>query len=369
LGVNRIPVFECRTQYANLKSDILGAMEAVMASGNLILGPEVRSFEEEFSEFLGSEGDAVGVASGTEALMVALIALGIGRGDEVITVANTAVPTVSAIRSVGAMPVFCDADPRTCLMDLSRLPQLVTSRTRAVIPVHLYGNIVDVLKMRSILGDRPIRIVEDCAQAHGASLNGRQAGTLGDVGAFSFYPTKNLGACGDAGLCYSRDRDLVREMRRIRTYGFGVGHYAEREGVNSRLDELQAAILRVKLRHLREFVQRRRDLASMYYRNLPSAVEPVPPGTGVEHAYHLFVVRVRGRERLREALEKFGIGTAVHYPTPIHLMRGYSFLGIPAGSLPETEKAANEVLSLPLYPELPPEAVGRVCQEIGRLVN
>jgi aminotransferase EvaB len=363
--MSRISMFDYIRQYEGLRKEVLVAIERVLSSGQLILGPEVHQFEEEFAEFLGGNGGCVGVNSGTDALMVALMALGIGPGHEVITVSNTAVPTVSAIRSVGATPVFCDVDPRTCLMDLEEMPCSITAKTRAVVPVHLFGNAVDVLRIQEIIGDRDIKIIEDCAQAHGAMLQGRMAGTMGHVGAFSFYPTKNLGAYGDAGLCHSGDPVLVKEMRRVRMYGFESGYYSEREGMNSRLDELQAAILRVKLKHLPEYLKRRRALAERYENNLKEKVELVVPGDGVHHAYHLFVVKVPDRDRVRQELSRRGVNTGIHYSCPIHLMRGYGFLGYREGSLPRTEALAKTILSLPMYPELPEAWVDKVCIEVN----
>ncbi|MBM3991524.1 MAG: DegT/DnrJ/EryC1/StrS family aminotransferase [Planctomycetes bacterium] len=356
-----VKMFDYREQHARLRAELDAAIARVLASGRLILGPEVEAFERAFSDWLGLGPSAVGVNSGTDALIIALRALGIGEGDEVVTVANTAVPTVSAIRALGAVPRFCDIEPRTGLMDLARLPRLLGPNVKAVVPVHLYGNMVDVERLRALLDGRPISIVEDCAQSHGARMRGRLAGTLGDAAAFSFYPTKNLGAYGDAGACVSADAELVLRMRSIRMYGFEGQYYAEREGINSRLDPLQAAILGVKLRYVDEFVERRRALAARYDANLCSAARRVVSGVDVAHAYHLYVVRVADRERVRAALHASGVETAIHYPFPIHLMRGYARLGYAPGSLQHTEAAAAEVLSLPLYPELRESDVDRVC--------
>ncbi len=367
--MNRIRLFDYLSQYEQLKHEILDAVERVLGSGQLILGPEVAQFEYEFAEFLGVGGECVGVGSGTDALIVALRALGVGNGDEVITVSNTAVPTVSAIRTVGAMPVFCDVNEKTCLMDLEQLPSLTTSRTRVVIPVHLYGNVVDVRHIREIIGHRRIYVVEDCAQAHGATLQGRVAGTLGDISAFSFYPTKNLGAYGDGGICWSADPRLTKQMRMIRMYGFDGKYLSEREGINSRLDELQAAILRIKLRYLTNYLKRRQCLAEIYEKNLPNRVNRIMPDQDVKHAYHLFVVKVANRDRVREELNQRGIDTGIHYPYPIHLMRGYAFLGYREGSLPRTEKLAQSILSLPMYPELSDKSVQKVCAELGDILN
>jgi dTDP-4-amino-4,6-dideoxygalactose transaminase len=365
--MTRIRMFDYLEQYETLKEEIHAAITRVLHSGRVILGAEVQQFEEEYAAFLGDIGACVGVNSGTDALIVALMALGIEDDDEVITVANTAVPTVSAIRSVGATPVFCDVDPRTCLMDLAALPLLITNKTRAILPVHLFGNVVDVPSIRTIIGTRNIKILEDCAQSHGALLHHQMSGTLGDIAAFSFYPTKNLGAYGDAGLCYSRDPALVNEMRMIRMYGFRDAYYAEREGINSRLDELQAAILRVKLKYLPRYIEQRRALAEYYCRQLPASISPILPGNGVHHSYHLFVANVPNRARVRQELTRRGIDTGIHYPYPIHLMQGYSFLGYNVGSLPHTEALAEMLISLRLYPELPFESVGRVCAALHEI--
>ncbi len=363
--MNRVVMFDYLEQYEGLREEVQDAVTRVLESGRLILGSEVSRFEEEFAQFLHHDGFGVGVASGTDAVVVALLALGIGSGDEVVTVANTAVPTVSAIRVVGATPVFCDVDPHTALMDLEHLDSAITERTRAVVPVHLFGNVVDIPRIRDVIGARDVRIVEDCAQAHGGRLGERAVGTMGDVGAFSFYPTKNLGAYGDAGLCYSGESHMAEEMRRVRMYGFQDGPSAMREGINSRLDELQAAVLRVKLRRLPEYVAARRKLAGRYHDGLHAAVELVAAADRADHAYHLFVVKVPERDRVRETLAAKGVDTGVHYPHPIHLMPAYRFLGYREGSLPHTEALCASVLSLPLYPELSEESVDRVCHELN----
>jgi aminotransferase EvaB len=362
-------MFDYLQQYELLRTDVLAAIQRVLSSGQLILGPEVAAFEESFARFLGTDGGSVGVNSGTDAIAIALRALRVGPRDEVVTVANTAVPTVSAIRATGATPVFCDVDPRTCLMDLSKLGDCITGRTKAIVPVHLFGNVVDVPRVLEIIGDRDIAILEDCAQAHGARLHGRIAGTLGTVAAFSFYPTKNLGAYGDGGLCFSRDRELVRRMRSIRMYGFEESNCSEREGVNSRLDELQAAILSVKLAHLEVWVRSRRRLASRYDERLAPGIERVEPGEGVEHAYHLYVVKIEDRDAVRQKLAAEGIATGIHYRDPIHRMPAYGFLKYDQGDLPQTEALAQRILSLPMYPELSEESVDRVCEALSGAVG
>lgn len=364
-----IPMFDYLKQYRSLRTEVLSGMEAVIESGRLILGEQGQRFERAFADYLGGGVTAVGVNSGTDALVVILLALGVGPGDEVVTVANTAVPTVSAIRMVGATPVFCDVDPLTALIDLDSLPPLLSVRTRAVIAVHLFGNMVNIPRLREQVSGRSIAVIEDCAQCHGATLDGAQAGTLGHAAAFSFYPTKNLGAYGDAGLAASRDAALIQDMKRIRMYGFEENYHAEREGINTRMDEMQAMVLNVKLPHLAAAVERRREIAARYNASLSSRITRVAAASGVRHAHHLYVVRVADRDRIRAALAAEGVASGIHYPHPIHLMRGYHFLGYQAGSLPQTERLAREVLSLPMYPELADADVDRVVAALNRAVG
>ncbi|MDI3509813.1 MAG: hypothetical protein PWQ61_578 [Betaproteobacteria bacterium] len=364
-----VPVFDYGEQYRSIATEIGDAMTQVLTSGQLVLGPQVARFEKSFASYLGEGVSCAGVNSGTDALVVLLMAMGIGPGHEVITVSNTAVPTVSAIRLAGATPVFCDVDPRTALMDLGQLEQHITPSTRAVIAVHLFGNMVDIPALRRLLGDRSIRIIEDCAQSHGARLNGQMAGTLGDASAFSFYPTKNLGAYGDGGLCASHDEKLIAECKKVRMYGFEQTYCSVREGLNSRLDELQAAVLNVKLPHLADWVKRRREIATWYDESLPGQLQRMVPNQGVDHAYHLYVVRSSQRDRLRAALSSMGVGTGIHYPHPIHRMPGYEWMGMGEGSLPVTEMLAREVLSLPMYPELGRERAQLVIDAVNRAVS
>ena len=365
-----VPMFDYRAQLRPLRDEMLAAITRVLDSGTLILGPEVERFERAFAASQGG-GHGVGVNSGTDALVCAFLALGVQPGDEIVTVPNTAVPTVSAIRAVGAMPVFVDVDPTTALMDLDRLPAAVSARTKVVVPVHLYGNMVDVERLRQVLDGCGSRasIVEDCAQAQGASLRGRLAGTIGDIGAFSFYPTKNLGAYGDGGACLTRDPALAERLRSHRMYGFAGAYYAERDGINSRLDPIQAAILGVKLPHLPAWVERRRALAALYDRSLPPHVPRVVAAADVAHGYHLYVVRVQDRDRVRDELRARGVTTGVHYPHAIHRMRAYAELPCAAQSLPHSEALAREVLSLPLWPELGEDAVQRVAAAVAAVVR
>jgi dTDP-3-amino-2,3,6-trideoxy-4-keto-D-glucose/dTDP-3-amino-3,4,6-trideoxy-alpha-D-glucose/dTDP-2,6-dideoxy-D-kanosamine transaminase len=358
----RIPRFDYREQYRQMRGEILAAVDQVLDSGSLILGPHVRQFEAAMCGYLGGAGQAVGVGSGTDALAIALRALGIGPGDQVITVANTAVATISAIRMTGAIPVFCDIDPQTLLMSPADAERRISPRTKAILPVHLFGNAVDMKAISRLAAGYGLHVVEDCAQSCGAVVDGRPTGTWGDVGCFSFYPTKNLAAYGDGGLCHTRRPELAESMRQIRFYGCDPDQYAYREGINSRLDEIHAAILEVKLRHLPEFLRKRRDVAEWYRQNLSPKFSIPQIRPGVEHAWHLFVVETEKRPQVIAGLKAAGIGFGIHYPVPIHLMHAYRFLEYREGSLPQTEAAAGRVLSLPCYPELTESNVKEICK-------
>jgi len=360
-----IPAFDYRAQLGDLREEVLAAITRVLDSGTLILGPEVSAFEQNFSRFLAVAGEAVGVGNGTDAIAIALRALGVEPGDEVITVANTAIPTVSAIRMVGARPVFCDVDADTLLMDLEQLTERITPRTRAIVPVHLYGNAVDMTRLRQLAAERGLAVVEDCAQACGTTSRGQMVGTYGDVGCFSFYPTKNLGAYGDGGLCFTRRPDLAQAIRQIRAYGCHDRYVAVREGVNSRLDEVQAAVLNVKLRYLPKWLAERRRIAEIYHAQLDPAIKRPRPGEAALHSYHLFVIECQRRDEVARALSNEKIGYGMHYPTPIHLMPAYAQPGFARGSLPRTERAASRVISLPCYPELTEEAISRVSTVVN----
>jgi aminotransferase EvaB len=359
-----IPFFDYRPLQARLRPELDEAIARVLDSGQLILGDEVRGFETEFAAYVGC-AHGVGVNSGTDALLLSLRALGIGSGDEVITVANAGVPPVAAIRAVGASPTFVDVRRDSLLLDPELLEGARTDRTRAVIAVHLYGNPVDLHPTLDFTERHGLALIEDCAQAHGAVYHGRHVGGFGRVGCFSFYPTKNLGAYGDGGLCVTDDPVLAEAIRRQRMYGFAAEAHARVEGLNSRLDELQAALLRVKLRHLPAIVAERRALAKRYREALDGSGFAHPlGGVDVEHAYHLFVVRNSPRERWVRSLGEADIGHGVHYPEPVHTMEAYRFLGYAKGSLPESESACANVLSLPLFPGLDPSAVDRVADAL-----
>jgi dTDP-3-amino-2,3,6-trideoxy-4-keto-D-glucose/dTDP-3-amino-3,4,6-trideoxy-alpha-D-glucose/dTDP-2,6-dideoxy-D-kanosamine transaminase len=359
----QIRMFDYRRELAHIRGEVLSAVEKVLDSGALILGPEVEAFEQEMAESLGG-GHAVGVASGTDALIVALLSRGVRAGDEVITVANTAVATANAIQRVGAVPVFCDIDPRTGLMDIGKVSALLSARTRAVIPVHLYGNAVDVPALLAQPGVSELFVLEDCAQAQAATLRGQRIGSFGHAAAFSFYPTKNLGAYGDGGLCFTHELALRDVMRQVRRYGFSQRDFAGGPGVNSRLDELHAAILRVKLRGLESSVAKRRQLAAIYDRELPAHIERFQTTPACEHARHLYVVSVADRDGVAVRLAEAGIETGVHYRFPLHQMPGFSQARVPAGGLPHTERHCSRALSVPLHPSLTEADVLSVCKAL-----
>ena len=359
-----ISLVDLKAAYRRLQTEIDAATARVMSSGWYILGPEVAAFESEFAAYLGVE-QAVGVASGTDAVLLALRALGIGPGDEVITVAHTAVATVAAIELAGATPRLVDIDAATYTLDPAQLAAAITPRTRAVVPVHLYGAPADMDAVLAVAHAHGLLIVEDCAQAHGARYRGRMVGALGDAAAFSFYPTKNLGALGDGGAVATNRPEVAERLRLLRQYGWRERYVSDVTGTNSRLDELQAAILRVRLRHLDEENEARRRLAARYDAALAGLPITLPTARADDRAvYHLYVIRTAARDALVAHLRARGIGTGVHYPVPVHRQPAYAHLGCGPGSLPATEAAAAEVLSLPMYPDLLPTAVDTIAAAI-----
>lgn len=355
---------DVKAGYLAIKDEIDAAVTRVMDSGRYILGEEVRKFEEEFSSYLGVRF-GIGVGSGTDALHLALRACDIGFNDEVITVSHTAVATLAAIQLCGAKPVLVDIHPATYVIDPSRIEDAITSHTRAIIPVHLYGYVADMVSIQSIANRYGLRIIEDCAQSHGASLNGRQSGSWGDLAAFSFYPTKNLGALGDAGMVVTNHPDLAERVRLIRQYGWRQRYVSDIPGLNSRLDELQAAILRVKLKYLDRSNESRRVRARLYTERLKDLDIQCPvEETPKRHVYHLYVIRAKNRDGLQAFLKEKGIETLIHYPVPVHLQQGYQYLGYRRGDLPLTERCSSEVLSLPLYPEIKESEIEEVADQI-----
>jgi len=357
-----IPVFDPVRDFEAHRDEYLAAFERVMRSGRLILGPETEAFEREFAAYVGTDY-AVGMNSGTDALSLALLALGIGLGDEVIVPALTAPATATAIRSVGAFPRFVDVLPDTLTLDPRGLARAVSNRTRCIMPVHLFGCPVPMDEIVAFAERRGLEIVEDCGQGHGTLFGRRHVGTFGRIGCFSFYPTKNLGAFGDGGICVTDDPQLEAALRRLRCYGFDAERNVRVDGRNSRLDEVQAAMLRARLPRLDAGNARRREIAAIYRDRLQAADAELPhdvPG----HAYHQFVLRVPDRAALVEGLKRHGIGYGVHYPTPLHLMSAYLFMGYMTGDFPIAEEVSEQVVSLPLFPELTDAEAEHVCEVV-----
>jgi len=347
-----------------LKVELDRAIQQVLDDGWFILGKNVSAFEQEFAAYCGT-AHAIGVGNGTDALQLALMACGVGPGDEVITAPLSATFTALAISATGAIPRFVDIHADSFNLDPAKLRDAIGPRTVAVMPVHLYGQPADMEPVLAIAREHKLFVIEDAAQAHGARYQGRKAGTLGDVGCFSFYPSKNLGAFGDGGMLVTNNPELAERLRMLRNGGQKARYEHQLLGVNSRLDELQAAILRVKLTYLDKWNQQRRHIAALYTALLTdSAVEPPLEQPGIEHIYHLYVVRCRQRSALQEHLKQRGIETAVHYPTPIHLQPAYRGLNLRQGSFPVAERCAQEVLSLPIYPELSDAKVRQVVAAI-----
>jgi len=347
-----IPLVDLRAQYARIKDEVDAAVGRVLASGQFVLGSEVAAFEEEFAGYCGVPF-GVAVNSGTSALHLALLVAGVGPGDEVVTVPFTFVATTAAIVYTGARPVFIDVEPVSLTMDVTRVEGAITPRTKAIVPVHLYGQPVDMDPLVALARRRGLVVIEDAAQAHGAEYRGRRAGGLGDLACFSFYPGKNLGAYGEGGMVLTADGTWARRLRMLRDWGQDTRYHHVLKGYNYRMDALQAAILRVKLRHLETWTEARRAHAARYDRLLEAAgVEPVLSHPYARHVYHLYVVRADDRDALQRRLRDHAIHTGIHYPVPVHLQGAYADLGYGPGDFPVSEAAAARVLSLPLYPEL-----------------
>lgn len=355
-----IAVANPKAQFLAHEGEIREALDRVLTGGWYILGNEVRCFEEEFAEFLGLP-HAVGVASGTDALALALLACGVRPGDEVITVSHSAVATAAAVEQIGAVPVFADIDPATRCIDPELIPPLISPRTKALVPVHVYGQPAPVPALMELAAKLGLKVVEDCAQAHGAEIFGKKVGTFGDAAAFSFYPTKNLGAIGDGGAVATGDPEIAGDLRARREYGWQERYISAFPGLNSRLDELQAAILRVKLPYLERDNARRREIAKRYDEVLQGTAVATPariPGT--VHAMHLYVVECEEPQRLQQHLGARGIGSARHYPAPIHLQPAYQGRIRGGDQLPATETLYRRIVSLPMYPELGDQEVDRI---------
>jgi dTDP-4-amino-4,6-dideoxygalactose transaminase len=360
-----IPFVDLKAQYASIKTEVNAAIQGVLDSCQFTLGGEVAAFEEEFAAYCQARY-GIGVNTGTSALHLALLAANIGPGDEVITVPFTFVATVSAIHYTGATPVFVDIDPRTFTMDARAIDAAITDRTKAILPVHLYGQTADMDPILEIARRHGLLVIEDAAQAHGAEYKGRRAGSLGDMGCFSFYPGKNLGAYGEGGMVVTSNADYTRTIRMLRDWGAEKKYHHVLKGYNFRLEGIQGAVLRVKLRHLESWTEARRVAAGRYDRLLAGSGVPTPEAMAyARHVYHVYAIRTRRRQQWQEALNAQGIHTGIHYPIPVHLLPAFADLGYTAGQFPHSEQAANEVLSLPMFAEL----TAQQCEVVGNAVR
>jgi dTDP-4-amino-4,6-dideoxygalactose transaminase len=355
-----IPFVDLKAQYQSIKTEVDAAIQGVLDSCQFTLGSEVVAFEQEFAAYCHTK-QGIGVNTGTSALHMALLAAGVGRGDEVITVPFTFVATVSAIDYTGATPVFVDIDPATFTMDPAQLESAITTKTRAIIPVHLYGQCADMDPILSIAKKHGLTVIEDACQAHGAEYKGRRAGSMGDMGCFSFYPGKNLGAYGEAGMVTTDNPEFARSIRMLRDWGAEKKYHHVLKGYNFRMEGIQGAVLRVKLRHLERWTEGRRTAAAHYDRLLAGSGVPTPTALPHNrHVYHIYAIRTAHRQAWQDALLAQGVQSGIHYPTPVHLLPAFADLGYCAGQFPNSEQAASEVLSLPMFPEL----TANQCEEV-----
>jgi dTDP-4-amino-4,6-dideoxygalactose transaminase len=359
-----IPFVDLKAQYQSIKGEVNAAIQGVLDSCQFTLGSEVAAFETEFAAYCESP-HGIGVNTGTSALHLALLAAGIGEGDEVITVPFTFVATVSAIDYTRAKPVFVDIDPRSFTMDVSAIEAAITERTKAIIPVHLYGQSADMDPILEIARRHDLVVIEDACQAHGAEYKGRRVGSIGDMGCFSFYPGKNLGACGEGGMVTTGNAEYARTIRMLRDWGAEKKYHHVLKGYNFRLEGIQGAVLRVKLRHLEAWTEARRAAAARYDALFAGSGIATPKAMAyARHVYHLYAIRTATRQAWQDALGAQGIQTGIHYPTPVHLLPAFSDLGHHSGDFPHSEQAAREVLSLPMFPEL----TEAQCEEVARAV-
>jgi dTDP-4-amino-4,6-dideoxygalactose transaminase len=360
-----IPFLDLKAQYASIKGEVDAAVLNVLASAQYVLGDEVAAFEREFAAYCDAK-HAIAVNTGTSALHLALLAAGVGPGDEVITVPFTFVASVSAVCYTGATPVFVDIDPTTFTMDPAKLEAAITARTKAIVPVHLYGQMAEMAPIMEIADRYGIPVIEDACQAHGAEYRKQRAGSIGISGCFSFYPGKNLGACGEGGIVVTSDDAHAKTIRMLRDWGQEQRYHHALKGFNYRMDGIQGAILRVKLRHLEDWTEARRAHARHYSALLAGSRQVAAPAELADrrHVYHIYAVRTRDRDGLQRALQAEGVQTGLHYPIPVHLQKAHADLGYKAGAFPESEAAAREVLSLPIYPEMTSRQVEQVVAAV-----
>lgn len=363
----KVPFVDLHTIHRALEPELVAVFTRVLHSGAFVLGPEVAAFESEFAEYVGTP-HCIAVTNGTAALQLTLAALGVGPGDEVVTVAHTFIATAEAISAVGARPVFVDIDAQSYTMDPSLLEAAITDRTRAIIPVHIYGQTADMDPILRIADRHGIPVIEDACQAHGARYKGRPAGSMGKAGCFSFYPGKNLGACGEGGAITTHDPELARQIAMWRDHGSKRKYVHQFPGLNLRMEGVQGGILSVKLRHLDSWNEQRRSLADAYAEVLAGSCFLLPhPMDYARHVYHLYVIQTNERDAVREHLQESGIETGLHYPIPLHLQEAYASLGYVRGDFPVTEEAASRILSLPMFPGMTREAVEYVAEEVMEL--
>ena len=359
-----VPMVDLKTQYQEIKEEIASILKEVFESSQYILGPKVSEFEKKIADYHGV-AEAIGVASGTDALHLSLDALDIKEGDEVITTPFTFFATAESILYRGAKPVFVDIEPDTLNIDTRQIKVMITEKTKAILPVHLFGHMVDMEEISNIAKRYDIKVIEDCAQSFGAELKGRKAGNFGDTGCFSFYPSKNLGGFGDGGIVILNDPEVAGKIRMLRNHGSKGSYIHERIGYNSRLDEIQAAILLVKLKRVDEYNRKRRQRAALYTDLLSDTVKCPVEKNGAYHIFHQYTIMSPRREEIQKHLKENGISSVIYYPVPLHLQNALKFLGYREGSFPVAERAAREVLSLPMYPELEESTI----QEIARIVR
>jgi dTDP-4-amino-4,6-dideoxygalactose transaminase len=365
-----VPFVDLKAQYRSIKPEIDEAIQRVLDTTQFVLGRDVAAFEESFAAYAGGVRHAIGLNSGTSALHLALLAAGVGPGDEVITVPFTFVATAAAVVYTGARPVFVDIEPRSFTMDPARIEAAITPRTKAILPVHLYGQCADMDPILEIARRRGLAVIEDAAQAHGAEYKGRRAGSLGRMGCFSFYPGKNLGAYGEGGAVTTSDDECNRVIRMLRDWGAEKKYHHVLKGYNYRLEGIQGAVLGVKLRHIEAWTEARRAHARRYaeaLKGLPIGIpEEVPER---RHVWHVYAVRMRDRDRAVPFLQERGVGAGIHYPFPVHRLPAYADLGYRAGAFPESERAANEVLSLPMFPELTDAQIDYVAEQLRAFLS
>jgi dTDP-4-amino-4,6-dideoxygalactose transaminase len=365
-----VPLIDLKSQHKSIAAEIDAAIKNICENTAFILSDEMKAFESEFAAYCGAK-HGIGVANGTEALFLALKALGIGQGDEVIVPANTFIATAAAVSHAGATPVFVDVDPETYCIDPAKVQAAITSRTKAIIPVHLYGHPADMDEIINIARESNLKVIEDCAQAHGTHYKGRQVGSIGDAAGFSFYPSKSLGAYGDAGIVLTNNDETAEALKLLRDNGRTTWYEHAIIGYNSRLDGIQAAVLRVKMKYIDKWIDARRSHAATYKELLGDVSGLVLPQekSYARHSYYVYVIRVANRDEVMAKLKEKGCGCAIHYPIPLHLQPAYSFLGGREGDHPVAEKYAKEIISIPMFPELTDVQLAEAAQAVREVVG